>query len=299
MSSTAFVGTSIGAGETKRNLNFIKESKDNAKKHEWLFHCTTESSFFSIIKSKEFWLRNLKLVNDDEEVGRIDVPEFENSYYVACFTHENNVPNEHWNEYGNLQDGILFSVKHEWFIHEAVFMLGNHQKDINPFFTIYKSRKEAEKIKIEEQYKNRRVINPFFIAGFDFYQIEYDNTLKTNILENGMLFCSNGDIPIPVLTPEVVGIVKSRSGKCIHRETNQEYIKDWFTEKEVRLKIRIEEYLKNNSFKAYFPYIAVPLKPNAFNELIIRFSPEFGSLKKEACLNRLNEILPSSKIEVL
>ena len=59
------------------NMNFVNNAKDEAEKYEWLYHCTTSEVLLSIISNNEFWLKNLKLVNDAEEVKRIDVPEYE------------------------------------------------------------------------------------------------------------------------------------------------------------------------------------------------------------------------------
>ena len=67
------------------NLNFIRESKRLAEEHEWLYHCTTDVALISILKNKELWLSNLKLVNDAEEADRVDVPEYERTYLYMLF----------------------------------------------------------------------------------------------------------------------------------------------------------------------------------------------------------------------
>ncbi len=70
-------GQTISVGNAIDNKKFADESKRLAEKHEWLFHCTSDVALLSIIQNREFWLSNLKLVNDKEEVGRVDVPEYE------------------------------------------------------------------------------------------------------------------------------------------------------------------------------------------------------------------------------
>ena len=67
--------------------DILNSSKQEAKEYNKLFHCTSAEALLSIIKYREFWLNSLKWVNDKDEKKRIDVPKFENSYYVACFTY--------------------------------------------------------------------------------------------------------------------------------------------------------------------------------------------------------------------
>lgn len=98
------------------NLQFVRNSKELAKTHEWLYHCTTASALRSILKNREFWLSNLKCVNDEEEIARIDVPEYENKYYVCCFTYDPQIPDIHWKEYGSEEDGVLIGIKANCFL---------------------------------------------------------------------------------------------------------------------------------------------------------------------------------------
>lgn len=82
------IGAKVESKELIENNKLIFESKDAAKKHEWLYQCTTIDSLKNILKSREIWLSNLKSVNDFEEVKRITIPEFERSFFVACFTYD-------------------------------------------------------------------------------------------------------------------------------------------------------------------------------------------------------------------
>ena len=54
-------GTVIYGNNIAENLQFIHKSKELAKKHEWLYHCTTVSALKSILKNREFWLSNLHM----------------------------------------------------------------------------------------------------------------------------------------------------------------------------------------------------------------------------------------------
>jgi hypothetical protein len=38
------------------------------------------------------------------------------------------VPQDHWEEYGNLSDGVLIRVKQEWFERNAISMTGYNDK---------------------------------------------------------------------------------------------------------------------------------------------------------------------------
>lgn len=110
------------------NLSFAREAKSNAKQYELLYHCCSMEALLSIIKNKEFWLSNLTCVNDHEECEKVNVAEFKNSFFVACFTYEDNVPDDNWEEYSAYDTGVLFSVKFDWFKRDAVFMTTTNQK---------------------------------------------------------------------------------------------------------------------------------------------------------------------------
>ncbi|MBQ7573005.1 MAG: hypothetical protein IJT23_01955 [Clostridia bacterium] len=204
-------GKSVFVGNALSNVKFIEQSRKEASKYEWLYHCTNSSAFFSILRNQEFWLTNLKLVNDEEEVARIDVPEYEKSYYVTCFTYDNNISQEHWEEYGNMSDGILIGVKRQWFSKNACFMDGQNKKTDDDFFEIYRSREDALQAKIKEQERNR-IINPFYINEFSFYKIIYDDNLRKNIKGISSIELNKCIYQGETLTPPVAGIIKSTHG---------------------------------------------------------------------------------------
>ncbi len=54
-------GTVIYNDNMAENLQFVRNSKELAKTHEWLYHCTTVSALRSILKNREFWLSNLHM----------------------------------------------------------------------------------------------------------------------------------------------------------------------------------------------------------------------------------------------
>ena len=275
------------------NLAFIEEARNNAKKFNLLYHCCNMDALLSIIKNKEFWLSNLANVNDKEEYEKIDVQSYKNSYFVGCFTYDNNVPEEHWKEYGSYDNGILFSVKQDWFKKSAVFMTQNNQKMEE--FHIFASNDDAMNKKIKEQEINNRIINPYYIFDFDFYQVIYDDDLKKFILSE----CeSKENEKYELLTTNVAGIVKSESGQCCRRGS-EPYQKDWTTEKEVRLKVGINNTSNDMNERPIFPKIAVPLSDEAFKEFSIQFSPNVSPVKQHSFIKKLREVLPMSKINVM
>lgn len=297
-------GKTLKCDNASENMLFIQRSKDAAKKYEWLYHCTNSSAFLSILSSKEFWLTNLKCVNDAEEAERIDAPEYEKSYYITCFTYNDNIPYEHWKEYGNMSNGVLVGVKRDWFLRQADFMCENTVVD-DGFCMIYPNHDEALASKIEKQSQNRRS-NPFYINSFDFYQVIYDDKLIKNIKGSGYLEMPNYKLKGQTFTPDVAGIIKKTSGLC-KRNNKDSYIKDWTSEKEVRLKIGIQQLCNaKNGYEihdrmikdmAYYPKVRVPLKKQAFETIKIRFSPQFNN--QSDFIKRVKEKMPNSTVDIL
>ena len=298
-------GKTIKFDNALNNLEFIKESKRLAKEHEWLYHCTTDVALLSILKNKELWLSNLKLVNDEEEADRVDVPEYERTYYICCFTYNPEIPEEHWEEYGTMENGVLIGIKPDWVKRGAVFMSGNdNQKCESKLKTIFNTENNALEYKIMQQQKGYKV-NPFYINAFDFYQVIYDDKLIKNIQGNSLMVIENREFSGRSLTPEVAGIIKSTKGIC-KRFGKAPYEKDWTTEKEVRLKVGIQQCdIYKNGYEIYdsmimqdvfFPKIAIPLNENAFNIIKIRLSPNFQN--KETFIENIASLLPGNKIDI-
>lgn len=298
-------GKTISTVNAVENLHFIQESKKLAQTYEWLYHCTTASALKSILRNKEFWLSNLQLVNDKEEAKRINVPEYEKEYYVCCFSYNSEIPKEHWEEYGNMENGVLIAVKQKWFLRNAIFMCGTNQKCTDDFFCIMKNQDSALEYKIERQ-KDQYLTNPFYINSYGFYQVIYDDKLKKNIHGGAEIEVDGFKIPGRSLSPEVAGIIKSTHGMC-QRNGKEPYEKDWTTEKEVRLKVGIQQFdinVNGNEVhdgmimqSAFFPKIAVSISEEAFDEIKIKFSPKFEN--KDEFLNELREIMPHSKFEII
>jgi hypothetical protein len=297
-------GKVVSSDGMTENLDFIRESKSLAKTHDWLYHCTTAAALKSILKNREFWLSNLKTVNDEEEAKRIDVPEYENKYYICCFTYDSQIPDQHWIEYGSESDGVLIGVKREWFLRQATFLSGDNFKNDDDF-TIMKNYDEAIAVKIAKQQKNRKT-NPFYINAFNFFQVVYDDTLVKKIVGTSSMGTDENKINGRFFTPEVAGIVKSTHGisKRYGREPHE---KDWTSEKEVRLKVGVQQLdIFPNGHEqhdgmimgsAFFPKIAVPVSDKAFDIVKIGFSPKF--VDKDAYLKDLQDLLPDSVIEII
>ncbi|MCD7956580.1 MAG: hypothetical protein LUG93_12730 [Lachnospiraceae bacterium] len=299
------VGTSVSASNMTENIRFIDDSKRQAATYEWLYHCTTSEALKSILVNREFWLSNLKLVNDCEEAERIDVQEYEKTYYICCSSYDKEIPEENWEEYGNGTNGVLIAIKPEWFRRQAVFMNTANQKCNDTVFCILRNNQEAIDFKTSE-YKKGRIVNPFYINAFGFYQVIYDDQLKKYIAGDAVMHIGKTELNGMTLTPEIGGIVKSTHGIC-RRPGKPDYDKDWTKEKEVRLKVGIQQYtnMKNGCemhdnmiFQDFFfPKIAIPITENAFDVLKIRLSPKLEN--KDGFIEELKSLISSGNIEFI
>ena len=305
LSAMQWIGKTVSINNLHNHLDLIDNARNEAKKHDWLHHCTNRQAFLSIIKNNELWLSNLKCVNDREEAQRINAPEFENCYYVGSFTYDKDISNEHWKEYGTLEDGILFGFKRNWVKREATFLDIHNQKVNAAHEKIYSDQQSALEQKIADQNTRHIITNPFYIFDHDFYQILYDNHLK-NAMSGQCSFKQNGKNHCGrALFPELAGIIKSKKGTC-QREGKDKYKKSWEAEKEVRLKVGIQQVIYTQNAHScygsivsptYFPKIAVPLTPDAWDTLLLKFSPQFND--KEEYINNIRDLLPDSQIQLL
>ena len=294
----SFEGTKISLPDVESAHNLIGKSKEHAKRHQWLYHCTNATALRSIIRSREFWANNLREVNDKDEVNRIDVAEYKPSYYVSCFTYEDDVSENHWKEYGNTNDSVLIGLRQEWFRREPSFLTGNNEKYDFPIHGSYT-------LAISEAYKEKlkcRIIYPYYVSGFDFYQIVYDDDLRESIssdakwMINGFEYCGTS------LVPSVAGIIKKTKGLCA-RCGAEPYEKAWSDEKEVRLKIGIEPFvdvkIMGDDLRVRCPRLCIPLTDVAFDTIKIRFSPKYDESGQVSLIKELQDLLPESTIEVL
>lgn len=298
-----FVGKTIRAENDFDGRKFAAEARGKAYSHDWLYHCTSTDGLLGILKSREFWLKNLKNVNDDEEADRIDAPNYEKSFYICCFSYDYDVPMEHWVEYGAVDDGVVIGVKRNWFSREPVFMTSSFQKCEEENMKIIGSYHEALNRKIQCQMEEGKVIDPYHIFDFDFYQIVYDDMLKKTILGNCEIDFEGVAIPGRSITPSVAGIIKSREGMC-RRPGREAYHKKWYTEKEVRLKAGIHRLSKSMQIanqktidEPYFKQLAVPLLDGSFDTIRIAFSPNY--VDRNMLLDEIQSIYPDSVVEVL
>ena len=300
--ANSFVGKTIHAENDFDAREFAKESRQNAETHEWLYHCTNTAGLLGILSSREFWLTNLKNVNDAEEVDRIDAPSYEKSYYVCCFSYDPDIPLEHWKEYGAVDDGVVIGVKRNWFSRLPIFMTTSHQKCTEENFRIFPNEYEALDVKIEKEMNGYSGIDPYHIFDFGFYQIVYDDDLKKNMLGECTIDWDGTSIAGRSITPSLPGIIKSREGWC-KRPGEEKYRKVWETEKEVRLKAGIHRLSNSMSSESktepdiYFKQVAIPLLDEAFEIIRIAFSPNYGN--RDKLLAEIKKLYPNSVIEVL
>ena len=298
------IGRGISAPTMMDNIHFVEESKQKAATHEWLYHCTTANALLSILNNREIWLSNLKVVNDQEEVEKIDLPEYEKRFFVGCFTYDPNIPDEHWDEYGTDKNGILWAVKSSFFKREVYLLDGQNKHMEGDLFRVHTDMHTAIQYCIEIQNNQNRLLNPYYMFGFGLYQIIYDDELKKTIHGDAVMHLAGGDVLGCSVSPDIPGIIKSTHGLC-QRPGRESYRKDWTTEKEVRLKVsvqQLEEDINGNKehdkmiHKFWFKRAAVPLSENALHCIKIRFSPNFDD--KKAFLDELHSNFPDSKIKV-
>lgn len=300
--ANSFVGKTIHAENDFDCRQFAKDSRRNAESHEWLYHCTNTVGLLGILRSREFWLTNLKNVNDAEESDRIDAPSYEKSYYVCCFSYDPNIPLEHWKEYGAVDDGVVIGVKRHWFSKSPIFMTTSHQKCTEDNFRILTSEQAALDLKIEKETNGYAGIDPYHIFDFGFYQIVYDDELKKNMLGECTIDWNGTSIAGQSITPSLPGIIKSCEGWC-KRPGAEKYWKVWETEKEVRLKAGIHRLSNSTSAGTetmpdiYFRQVSIPLVDEAFDTIRISFSPNYGD--REELLGEIKKLYPNSMIEVL
>ncbi len=293
-------GSILSGKELSEDRKLVQQSRKGAKQYKWLYQCTCIDKLKNIIGSREIWLTNLKDVNDKEEANRINIPDFENSYFVSCFTYEDNIDQQHWYEYGHGKNGILYGFKREWVKKEAEFILDNGEIFSNEkHFKIYRDSEETNKITLEEKKFNNRECYPYYFFDFGFYKIIYDDELQKTMdcpceWQIGTIKLDDGIF----ISQDLPGIIKKTKGEC-HRNGGQTYTKNWENEKEVRLKAGIQsdhELLPND---IHFQKLAVKLTDNAFDELIIRFSPDMPEEMRRNSLKDLEGLLPDSKIQIL
>lgn len=290
-------GKIIHSNNAMSNLHFIDDAKKKAASYDWLYHCTNAIALKNILRSREFWLSNLQFVNDKNEAERIDSDEFKNTFFVSSFTYDPDIPESHWKEYGSEEDGVLVSVKSSWFERKATFLAGASPLN-DDFFTIHKNGDTALRYKIDEQLQGR-ITNPFFIGSFGMYQVVYDDALFMEVYGDSQMEINGQVLPGKSVTPDVAGIVKNRKGPCL-RQNKEPYEKNWEIEKEVRLKVRIQQLdNKKNGNELHdgmimpvpFLRVAVPLNEEAFNEIRIRFSPKFQD--KDGYLEEIRTLYPN------
>ncbi len=261
----------------RERQEIFNEAVQGAEAYDKLYHCTSIEALFSIIKNKSFRLSNLNRVNDCEEIKNINDARLRDKVFIACFTYENNIDQKHWEEYGNDTDGVLFSVKKEWFL-KKVSPLQN--KD----FTIYDSRDIAMNQISRDLIGSRNTEGPYYhIGNFDFLKVKYvDKKIGVQDVES----------KISVTYLQYAGIVKDREGVC-SRPNKESYLKNWEEEKEIRLRINLGT---TGEQQVPFDRVEIELDKTAFDEFEVRFAPSVDETRIIEVRNKLKELLPSSNI---
>lgn len=278
---------------TYKDRKYIENSKNEALEYEWFYHCTKPDSLVSMIKSKEMWLSSLQKVNDMEELKRVDVPQYEHSIFVGCFTYDSRVDTSHWSEYADLKDGVLFGLKRDWFNKNVTFLTEKNEKINEEPFHIFNSLNESLTFQQNKIKENVIIFNPYYIADFNFYKVRYNNKQKSKI----MGICNWGDIKGEEINLSAPGIIKDTSGECKGKD-GKVYKKVWAIEKEIRLKVCITTIDKNrNENPPYFNRIAVSFNENAFKEIPIWFSPEMSEEAKRKNINKIHLALKEANID--
>lgn len=276
----------------------VYKSKKEAKEYDLIYQCTSFSSFKNILKTKEIWLSNLKELNDKQEVRTVTRPEFENFYFVASFTYDNNISEKDWMEYGRSEDSILFGFKRDWVKREGYLMSGSSYYNKVPNGKIYKNFDEMNIIRLRNEC-NGNIIFPYYFQDFGFYKVVYDNTLYLKMEEMvdwsiDDFFSLNGRI-IDFALP---GIIKQKRGIC--KRDEKEYSKKWEEEKEIRLKATIRTSYYNNETKIFhYPKIAVKLNENAFDKIVLKFNPKLDEERVNNYKLEIKNLKPNSEIIII
>lgn len=249
-------------------------------------------------------MRNLQTVNNEEEGHRISLPEYEKSFFVASFTYMDDVDESHWREYASMEDGILFSVSKSWFMKEVTPITTCNQKVTGlPIFADTKDGNDEFYRLIQNDIHPHEIVL-YSIDDFDFYKVIYNNRLLGDMRVIGQASNVDGSCPIPVefIYPRINGIVKSRMGMC-RRVGREPYLKNWETEREVRLKVQLQQVMTGvgvaKATDVWFDRIAVSLNEFAFDRLDIRFSPEYPDCKAVETIDRIHTIMPQTKLRIL
>lgn len=281
---------------------FLEQSKKIADQ-EWLYHCTNRYALISILKNREFYLKNLVYVNDDEEADAIDVNEYRNTFYVGCFSSEIIDTPEHSEEYGKSEDSVIIAMNKEWFTRDIHFLGSGEREwiDFGDTFRIFPNMREVM-IFQKNELENNRYCYPYYIDDYGFYGIIYDDNEKQSIKCDISLKLNGTEFKGITFIPELAGIIKKKSG--ISKRTQK--VRMWSDEKEIRLKACIHQidHIQNGiefHDDAMVPItigqVVVKLTENAFDTLYIYFPSTF--IDKEGYIEKLKAEIPGMRISVM
>ena len=295
-------GKTVKIENSEEISEFLEKSRKIANQ-EWLYHCTDRHALKSILKNREFYLKNLVYVNDDEEAEAIDVNEYRNTFYVGCFSTEIVDSPEHAEEYGNSENTVIIAMRKNWFSRD-VYFLGNGDSewtDLGDTFRIFPNIRDVMDFQKNELAHNR-FCYPYYIDDFGFYGIIYDDNENRSI-KCGISLDMNGvEIKGVTFIPELAGIIKKKSG--ISKRTKK--VRVWSDEKEIRLKACIHqvdhfqngiEYHDDAMVPITIRQVVVKLSENAFDTLHIYFPNTF--IDKEGFVKELESEITGMNISLM
>lgn len=295
-------GKTIKIENAEELSEFLEKSRKIADQ-EWLYHCTDRHALISILKNKEFYLKNFVYVNDDEEAEAIDVNEYRNTFYVGCFSSEIIDTFDHTEEYGKLGDSVVIAMKKSWFTKDVHF-LGSGDIEWTDFgntFRIFHSIREVMDFQKNELNHNRYCY-PYYIDDFDFYGVLYADKENKSIKCGISLDLNGTEIKGIAFFPELAGIIKKKSGVS----KRSQKVRVWSDEKEIRLKACIHQidHLKNGieyHDDAMAPItirqVVTTLTKDAFETLYIYFPSTF--IDKERYIKELESEISGIRIAVM
>lgn len=245
----------------------VEKLENAAEENDKIYHCTNIDALKSIIRGRQLWMSSLAKMNDPAELEYIERPEFRNKIFVASFTGNKEISDDHWDEYGSMNNGILIRFKKEW-------ITGQFFVPSDDTLTIFCERGQADLAGPKE-----KIMKQFYLLGKPrFFKILYaENELLQQVsLPNRGVYIDS----------TAMGLTKHAEGES----TRTGKTRRWADENEYRYKAIVKR--ANESGDMPFERIAVQLTEDCFNELEYRFAPGVSQEAKEKFLNEVQVIKP-------
>ena len=280
MKSSEWICKSVDHDQThggEQIEQFVAAQKEDADSTDKIYHCTSSDTALKILESCQFWMTSLPKLNDSEELKRVEIPEYTNRVFVACFTKKAKPDDEFWDEYGGRLNGVTFRFRKEW-VTDRFFLIDDNLEVMripinDPSKTLHSL------INLKEEDENNSLV---FCAKPDFCTVKYGDLTIDQF------------VPLPqegkYLHLDAIGLIKPRSG--ISTRTGKYRV--WENEKEVRYKTTLDSLVYGTEIN--YQHIAVELSEEAFSEFEFTYSPEFPEEKKQEFERELMKIKPKMKI---